>query len=67
MFEKKIDLSAERKPGDDEGLKQWFTSRKYWDREGKKKLGKPPRDKEALFKRTKGNRKMPKELMRKIY
>jgi len=63
VFKQKIDLTGEKKPGDeDESLVIFKNSKKYWEKN--KGLNKPPPEKEKIFKKTKGNLKMPPDLQK---
>jgi len=64
MFTQKIDLTGEKKPGDNDGIRVVEDSRKFWVRESKKRPQKPPPEKEQLFRKTKGNQKLPRELLK---
>jgi len=68
MFKQKINLDAERKPGDlDQHLKIFQVSKEYWKHEAKKKRLPPARDKELLFKKTRGNRQLTVDLKKRLY
>lgn len=68
IFKQKIDLTAITKVEDKESqIKVFCDSKKFWEIESKKKLAPPPKEKEAVFKKTRGNRKLPKDIEKQIY
>lgn len=68
IFKQKIDLTAITKIEDKESqIKVFCDSKKFWEIESKKKLASPPKEKEAVFRKTRGNRKLPKDIEKQIY
>jgi len=67
VYKQKIDLTlpdSKRKLGDDPNCVLLKNSKQWWNLESKKKYKAPPN--EAVFKKTRGNKKLPKELARKL-
>ena len=68
VFKQKIDLTAPKKKGDVDIQYKIFTeSKKFWESESRKKVKQPPKDKEQIFRKTRGNRKLPKDMQKVIY
>jgi hypothetical protein len=68
VFKQKIDLTAATKIEDKESqIKVFCDSKKFWEIESKRRIAPPPKEKEAVFKKTRGNRKLPKDIEKQIY